>query len=194
MHSVLELTVAYGLTECSPCVSISGEYCYKKGSVGKPITGCHVEIIDDEIVVSGENVMLGYYNEYNDTSSALRCTKLYTGDLGYIDEEGFLFLIGRKSNIIVFSDGNKINIEDLERDLNSVFCVIESLVFQVRNSDKIRIILVSKEKQNEVVLAIKSVLIKYDIVHCVQDIFVQNIPLKRTDLGKIIRDTYYYNF
>lgn len=188
----IEIYVAYGLTECSPCVSMSGESCYKKGSVGKPIPCCRVEIVDGEIVVSGENVMLGYYDEPELTKSVLRNSKLYTGDLGFLDSDGFLFLSGRKSNIIVFSSGIKINVEDIEQTINVLPGVVESIVSPVKNSDKISITVVSNEEGREHLLTkIKEVLKEADILFCTQNIRIQALPLQRSVLGKIIRSNVY---
>ena len=102
----------YGLTETSPTVSVNTESEYKAGSVGKPIDGVKIKIVDDnlkelavgnigEIAVKGDNVMKGYFNNEKATNDVLKDGWLLTGDLGYIDGEGFLHIVGRKKDLII---------------------------------------------------------------------------------------------
>lgn len=108
------LIYSYGLTEASPRVTyIMGSDLLKKaGSSGRPIKNVKIEIsnkgIDNngEIVVSGPNVMLGYYNDAEKTRKTIVDGKLYTGDYGYIDEDGYLYVQGRKDNMIISAGKN----------------------------------------------------------------------------------------
>ena len=129
------LIYSYGLTEASPRVTyIMGSDLLKKaGSSGKPIKNVKIEIsnkgIDNngEIVVSGPNVMLGYYNNAEKTRRTLVDGKLYTGDYGYIDEDGYLYVQGRKDNMII-SAGKNIYPEEIEQVLQTAEGVKEVLV------------------------------------------------------------------
>lgn len=111
----------YGLTETSPVVSFNPPQRYKIGSVGKPITGVTVKIIDPdakgvgEVAVCGPNVMAGYYQMEQETRSVIKEGWFYTGDLGYLDQESYLYLVGRKKEIIVLSSGKKVVPEDVEK-------------------------------------------------------------------------------
>jgi len=129
------LIYSYGLTEASPRVTyIMGSDLLKKaGSSGKPIKNVKIEIsnkgIDNngEIVVSGPNVMLGYYNNAEKTRRTIVDGKLYTGDYGYIDEDGYLYVQGRKDNMII-SAGKNIYPEEIEQVLQTAEGVKEVLV------------------------------------------------------------------
>lgn len=109
----LQITEGYGLTETSPVVCCNPVVGVKKpGSVGPPIPGVEVKIVDyedqplpagqvGEIVVRGPNVMKGYFNQEEETQKVLRNGWLHTGDLGYMDEDGYVFIVGRKKNVII---------------------------------------------------------------------------------------------
>lgn len=132
------LIYSYGLTEASPRVTyIMGSDLLKKaGSSGRPIKNVKIEIsnkgIDNngEIVVSGPNVMLGYYNDAEKTRKTIVDGKLYTGDYGYIDEDGYLYVQGRKDNMII-SAGKNIYPEEIEQVLQTAEGVKEVLVRNV---------------------------------------------------------------
>ncbi len=106
----------YGLTETSPIVSFNPPHHIKLGSVGIPIKGVVVKIGEDgEILVKGNNVMKGYWNNPSATSEVIKHGWLYTGDLGEIDEEGYIYIKGRKKEIIVLGSGKNVNPEEVER-------------------------------------------------------------------------------
>ena len=105
----------YGLTETSPIVSFNPPNKIKLGSVGLPIEGVQVKVdLDGEIMVRGANVMQGYYKKEEETKKVFKQGWLLTGDLGYIDHEGYLYITGRKKEIIVLSGGKNVNPEELE--------------------------------------------------------------------------------
>ncbi|MFA5008615.1 MAG: AMP-binding protein, partial [Candidatus Omnitrophota bacterium] len=112
----------YGLTETSPVISVNTFKRRRYGSVGRPLSGVIVKILkasesvlDGEIVVKGPNVMKGYYNNPVKTAEVLRDNWFYTGDIGYLDEGGFLFISGRLKNLIVLGGGKKIFPEEVEQ-------------------------------------------------------------------------------
>lgn len=133
----IQIITGYGLTECSPCVTTSRTYDFKFGSVGLVLDCNEVRINDPddngvgEIYVKGKNVMLGYYGDEAATASAFDGEWLKTGDLGYFDEEGFLFFTGRKKNLIILSNGKNVSPEELEDALTSELEYIrEALVYE----------------------------------------------------------------
>ena len=128
----------YGLTETSPAVSVNSLKEYKLGSVGKPLPDYKVKIIDDnfndlginkvgEIAIKGDNIMQGYFNDIEETKKVLKDGWLLTGDLGYIDEEGFLFIVGRKKDLII-SKGMNIYPREIEEVLLKHKCIEECAV------------------------------------------------------------------
>lgn len=104
----------YGMTECSPCIASSTLKEFRPSSVGKPIKNCEVKIVDDEIWVKSPSVMIGYYKNEEETRKSFEGTWLKTGDIGYIDDDGFLYVTGRKKNLIVLSSGENIVPETIE--------------------------------------------------------------------------------
>ncbi|MFB3904799.1 MAG: long-chain fatty acid--CoA ligase [Acidobacteriota bacterium] len=120
----------YGLTEAAPVISANVPARHKLGSSGRPVPDLEVTIRDDqdeiltrgrvgEIVVRGENVMAGYWDNPRATREALRGGWLHTGDLGFLDKDGFLHVLGRKKSLLISSDGEKFSPEGIEEALTS---------------------------------------------------------------------------
>lgn len=133
----LNIMQGYGLTECSPIVSVNRMDYFRDDSAGLPVAGIEVAIDQPdaegigEIKVKGPIVMLGYYNNPEATRQVLKDGWLYTGDYGYIDKHGFLYISGRKKNVIVTKNGKNIYPEDVELYLNKSEYIKESLVYGV---------------------------------------------------------------
>ena len=131
----MHLVQGYGLTETSPVISAENDNCIKYGSVGKPMNSVEILIKNPdsngigEIAVKGPNVMLGYYNNETQTNAVLKDGWFYTGDLGYIDKDGFLFITGRKKDLIVLKNGKKVFPEEIELLINRLDEVEESFVY-----------------------------------------------------------------
>ena len=125
----------YGLTETSPVVSIENDFDTRLGSVGKAVNNVEIKIEGKdekgigEILVKGPNVMLGYYKNDEATKEALQDGWYHTGDLGYLDLDGFLYITGRKKNVIVQKNGKNIFPEELEMLINHIPFVKESIVY-----------------------------------------------------------------
>ena len=107
----------YGMSECSPVISSNSPHDFKPGSIGKPLPNVEVKFVDGEILVRGTSVMRGYYKMENETNETLADGWLHTGDLGYMDEDGFLWISGRAKNLIILSNGENISPEELEGKL-----------------------------------------------------------------------------
>lgn len=117
----------YGLTETSPIVSFNPPDKIKLGSVGKPIEGVEVKILDGEILVKGDNVFKGYYNKPLETQSSFKDGYFMTGDLGYLDDEGYLYITGRKKEIIVLPNGKNINPEEIENHILKMSDIVKEV-------------------------------------------------------------------
>lgn len=119
----------YGMTEYAPIIAVNRVDWYKDDSVGLPLPHTEVKIEDGEIVVRGPCVMQGYYQNPVATREVLRDGWLYTGDLGQIDHDGFLYISGRKKSLIVTPNGKNVYPEELEALLNQSEYILESLVW-----------------------------------------------------------------
>jgi long-chain acyl-CoA synthetase len=119
----------YGLTETAPIVTLNHPFSARKGSVGKPIAGVEVKVAPDgEILVRGENVTRGYFRAEGETGQAFENGWLHTGDVGGFDEEGRLYIRGRKKEMIVTPEGLNVFPEDVERVVNQLPGVRDSAV------------------------------------------------------------------
>ena len=119
----------YGLTETAPIVTLNHPFHAARGAVGKPIGGVEVRIADDgEILVRGENVTTGYFNAPEETRSAFRDGWFHTGDIGGFDDQGRLYIRGRKKEMIVTPEGLNVFPEDVERAINDQPGVRDSAV------------------------------------------------------------------
>ncbi len=139
----------YGITECAPLVACNPNGAPRFGSVGKHVAGCRVRIDKDpsedygEIVVKGNNVMLGYYKDEEATKKAFTHDMknfdnnywFKTGDVGYIDNDGYIYITGRKKNVIILSNGKNVFPEELEEHLSHCDLISESIVLGRKNDD-----------------------------------------------------------
>lgn len=151
------LVQGYGLTETSPVIAAENSYERRAGSVGKPMQDVEIQIVDKdtagigEITAKGPNVMLGYYNDKALTDTVIKDNWFHTGDLGYIDKDGFLFITGRKKDMIVLKNGKKVFPEELELLVNNLEEVEESFIYGLpedndKNDVKIAVKIVYNEK------------------------------------------------
>lgn len=124
----IEILQGYGMTECAPVISTSSSKEKKAGSVGKLMPNCEAKVVDEEIWVKGSSVMQGYYKMPKETEETLTDGWLRTGDLGYVDEDGYVFLTGRKKNLIITPNGENVSPEEIENKLGENRLVQEVLV------------------------------------------------------------------
>lgn len=135
------LVQGYGLTETSPVVGVGTEKEHRIGSIGKSVPGVEVKIVDPnsegvgELVVKGPSIMIEYYEDKAATKEALKEGWFHTGDLAQIDDEGYIFIRGRKKSVIVLKNGKNIFPEEIENLVNKIEGVKESFIFGKQLSD-----------------------------------------------------------
>ncbi|MGD2033674.1 MAG: AMP-binding protein [Bacteroidales bacterium] len=120
-----ELLEGYGMTEAAPMIAFTRPGGYIPGSTGQAIPGMKMKINDGEIVASGRNIMQGYYNRPEETKEIVKNGWLYTGDLGYIDKNGAIYITGRKKEIIVLPSGKNINPAEIEQKLGKMSAYVK---------------------------------------------------------------------
>lgn len=177
---------AYGMTECSPCVSISSPDDSCIGTVGRPI-GCtevHIES-DGEITVRGDNVMVGYLNDERATKGRIIDGWLHTGDIGCFDRAGNLIITGRKSSMLVFSNGIKCIPEAVEAKINELRFIEESLL--ASSPDGSRAVLTVVSDSPEMVDRSSIFAIMSDMGLPVYELIIKAERLLKNDLGKVVR-------
>lgn len=127
----------YGLTECSPLAALNPDrsWLMRSDSVGHVMPGMEVKVVNKgndgvgEIVFKGPSVMLGYYNNKEATEEVLRGGWFYTGDLGYVDNDGYIYITGRLKNVIITQNGKNVYPEELENYLKNISCIDEAMVW-----------------------------------------------------------------
>ena len=137
----INLVQGYGLTETSPVVGVGSNKYYRTGSIGKSVPSVEAKVVDansegiGELVVKGPSVMLGYYNDKAATKKVIQDGWFYTGDLARIDEDGYIFICGRKKSVIVLKNGKNIFPEEMENLVNKIEGVKESFIFGKQQSE-----------------------------------------------------------
>ena len=199
----------YGLTECSPLVAGNTDFFQKDDSAGLPIPNVEYKIDSPneegvgEIIVKGPNVMLGYYEDEEKTKQTIIDGWFHTGDLARIDEEGYIFICGRKKSVIVLKNGKNIFPEEMETLINKEDGVEESFIFgkpisKDPNDIKIFVKIVYnkesfegkteteiKEYFNEKIKSINKTMPHYKAI---RGIIISDKPLIKTTTNKIKRE------
>jgi len=145
----------YGLTECSPIGALNPDKAAKSASIGRALPNFDMKLVDvneegiGEICLKGGNVMLGYYNMPEATAEVLKDGWFYTGDLGYIDSEGYAYITGRKKNVIITKNGKNVYPEELEYYLSNIPYVLESFVYDRESEDGFDTVIVASIRVDE---------------------------------------------
>ena len=206
----VDLIQGYGLTETSPVVTAETDKEKRPGSIGLPLPNLEVKIENPdekgvgEITVKGPSVMLGYYENEEATKKCMKDGWFYTGDYGYLDKDNFLYICGRKNDVIVLKNGKNVYPQELELLINQIPAVEESMVF-ARNKDSMDTTLCAKivydeenmknlygekteeEKKEIIWQAIKEVNKTLPDVKHIKEIIITNEPLEKTTTQKIKR-------
>lgn len=187
----------YGMSECSPVISSNDPEAFKAGSIGRPLPNVEVRFIDGEIQVRGSSVMKGYYKMPAETAETITDGWLHTGDKGYMDEDGFLFINGRVKNLIILSNGENVSPEEIESKLGINPLVGEVVVTGENNGLIARIypdqdVIKAKDLDEETVkAALESIIKEYNqkqpTYRQIISMVVRKNPFHRNATRKIIR-------
>lgn len=180
----IQVLNGYGITECSPVVAVNRNKFSRNGSVGLPLPGCEVKIIDDEICVKGDIVMAGYYQDEAATQESIIDGWFKTGDLGYLDDDGFLFITGRKKNLIILSNGKNVSPEELEAKVLKIDGVQEIVVSEKDNMITAEIYAEDQSGIQEHIAALNKELPTYKQI---QKVTFRSTPFEKTTTQKIKR-------
>jgi long-chain acyl-CoA synthetase len=129
------LLQGYGLTETSPVLTTNIPTSFRHESAGKAIPGVELKIADDgEILARGPNIMKGYWNQPQATAAVMQGDWFATGDVGRIDSEGFLYITGRKKDLLVLSNGKKVSPSEVEALLQAEPCIEQAVIYGEKRS------------------------------------------------------------
>lgn len=178
---------AYGMTEICGGGTVNTSMDIEKiKSVGLPGAGCSLKIEDGEVCLKSAAVMMGYYRDIEETNKAIKDGWLHTGDLGYLDEDGYLYLTGRKKNLIILSSGENVSPEELEELLLRNPLIEEVLVKE--NNDKISAqIFCGRQSCEEIEKYIKEVNKSLTYYKRISNVEFYMQPLPKTATGKLVR-------
>lgn len=193
----IQVLEGYGMSECSPVISSNTPEDHKTGSIGKPLPNVKLRFVDGEIQVQGSSVMQGYYKMPKETAETLAEGWLHTGDKGYLDEDGFLFINGRVKNLIILSNGENISPEEIENKLGISPLVGEIIVTGENNGLTARIypdqdVVQAKGLEPEMIKAsLQEMLDKYNLnqptYRQITGLVIRQNPFHRNATGKIKR-------
>lgn len=180
----IQVLNGYGITECSPVIAVNRNRYFRGNSVGLPVKCCEVKIIDEEICVQGSNIMLGYYHDEAMTREVFDDGWFKTGDLGYIDKDGFIYITGRKKNLIILSNGENISPEELESKIQGMAYVNEVLVYA--ESGKI-VAEIFGENEDDIRESVKKMNRDLPTYKQIQKIRFRSMEFEKTNTKKIKR-------
>lgn len=204
-HSIgIEVLLGYGISECSPVVSCNRFGKMRKNSVGEALPEhiLKIKIVDDEILVKGKTVSPGYYGDDEANKASFAEGWFHTGDLGCIDKDGFLYITGRKKNLIILSNGENVSPERIENQLLKNERIAEVLVKgeKQKNGNEVIVAYIfpgddykskDDESQELVKSAIKDMIEQYNsdkpMYHKISSYYILKEPLKKNALGKVLR-------
>ena len=191
----IEVYEGYGMSECSPVISSNNIGEGKPGSIGKPLSNVEIKFENGEILVRGTSVMKGYYKMEKETEETLKDGWLHTGDKGYLDEDGYLFINGRVKNLIILSNGENISPEEIETKLALNDLISEIIVTGEDNLLTARIYpeqeLIEKMSNEEVQEALQAILNDYNkdqpTYKQLSRLVIRKYPFLKNSSKKIIR-------
>lgn len=191
----------YGMSECSPVISAPDwDRPDKVASVGRIVDRCQVRIVDGEIQVKSPSVMMGYYKDPKNTAEAITDDGwLRTGDIGYVDDENFLYLTGRKKNLIILSNGENVAPEEIENMFTDETIIEDILVFEENDTITAEIYPNFKyaeacdieDIEGAVGESIAKINQKLPSFKKIQNFRVRKDPFEKTTSRKIIRSHYF---
>ena len=197
----ISIAQGYGMSECSPKIS-SPDWSRpdKIASVGRVVEGCQVRIVDDEIQVKSPSVMMGYYKDPENTAQALTEDGwLRTGDIGYVDEEQFLYLTGRKKNLIILSNGENVAPEQIENMFEGERLIEDILVYEEDDAIAAEVYPNFKYAQaagsTDIEGSIRQIIAEHNQAlpsyKRILKFHLRDVPFEKTSSKKIIRSRYF---
>lgn len=188
----ITLLNGYGITECSPIVAVNPLNDIREGSVGMVLSNAKVKIVDPDadgngdICVAGSSVMLGYYNNKEATDEAFDDIWFNTGDIGHLDEDNFLYISGRRKNLIILANGKNIYPEEIEELIMRIDEVIEVVVYCENETITAE---VYTENPSEVQAAIRNLNKSLPNYKAIKSIKFRTTEFEKTTTKKIKRNT-----
>lgn len=191
----IDIYEGYGMSECAPVITSNMIGDSKPGSIGRPLPNVEMKFENGEILVRGTSVMKGYYNMEAETAETLKDGWLHTGDKGYMDEDGFVFINGRVKNLIILSNGENISPEEIETKLALNELISEIIITGEDNLLTARIYpeqeAVEGKTEEEVRAALQAVLDGYNkdqpTYKQLSRLVVRRYPFLKNSSRKIIR-------
>ncbi len=204
----VDLAVGYGMTEATCGITLNNVFPRQNYSVGKPIDCMKLEIIEEgltlaagdkgEVVISGPNIMAGYLNQGQNEKIRLKAKKLYTGDIGYLDDNGYLYLVGRENDIVKRGD-YRLNLLEVEKEITALDFIKEACVIDVPHkflgSDIIAFVVLGKGKQYRSQEILKFLKVRLDgmkmpseVLPLIQLPKFDQLKVNKRELKRIYRD------
>lgn len=199
----VNIVQGYGITECSPLLSANPDRFKKKYSIGCVVSCCQVKINEDEryekvnghlvgeILAKGDNVMLGYYKDTENTNKAFEGEWFKTGDIGWMDEDNYLYITGRVKNLIILSNGKNVSPEEIEGKLSLLPAIKEVQVVSKKenNTEQIQAIIFPDGlfiKENNIVDVQKYIVDQVNDVNRSLPVYMQigSVKLRDTEFPK----------
>ncbi len=184
---VKSLSGGYSMTEICAAGLWNQYYISKNyGSLGKPGKGVEVRVEDGEICIKSDAMMLGYYKNEEETNAAIKDGWIHTGDLGYMDDAGYVYLTGRKKNLIILANGENVSPEELE---NLIYKNQEckEVIVKEKNKKICAEIYCDEDKQEELEDYISELNNTLAMYKHIADVEFRNIPFEKNGSGKIVR-------
>ncbi|MEN8194320.1 MAG: AMP-binding protein, partial [Bacteroidota bacterium] len=192
-----EVLEGYGMTETSPMITFTRPGRVKVGSPGEVFPGMEVKFKDGEILARGPNVMKGYYNKVQETEETLRDGWIHTGDLGHLDDEGFLFVTGRRKELIVLSNGKNITPDEIETKITEIDEVVEEVGVYLENDQLLAVIYPNMVKAKSMEISDINEYLRWEVIakynegapsyRRISNFTAIDEPLPRTRLSKLKR-------
>ncbi|PIS30371.1 MAG: long-chain fatty acid--CoA ligase [Candidatus Marinimicrobia bacterium CG08_land_8_20_14_0_20_45_22] len=192
-----EMLEGFGMTEAAPMITFTRPGHWKIGSAGQPMPSCEVKILDGEIVARGRNIMQGYYHRPEETNEVLWEGWLHTGDLGNISRKGFVYITGRIKEIIVLSNGENINPEEIEKKIYGLSDLVAEVGVFAKNDTLMACILPDFKKMSDRGIVAIDELFRWEVIDKynrgvasskkITKFFLVKEELPKTRLGKVQR-------
>lgn len=186
----IKVVQGYGLSECAPLLAFNFDYYQRPNSCGKIVKGCEMKVVDGELWARGISVSKGYYNDPENTEANFVDGWFKTGDMGYIDDDGFVFITGRKKNLIILGNGKNVAPEGIEEDIEKAIPYISEVVV-LGIEDKLCAAVYIDEESGATEAQLHDDIAKFNketpVYKQITSVYVSEEPFPRTTTKKIIR-------